>query len=79
MIGWTPRYLVNDLVKAIAASPSDISAKLVQVNPAPAPSKQRFLICLQGHWPEHYGADVGRGDQPFGAPNRVGPYLGDNR
>ena len=79
MIGWTPRYLVNDLVKAIAASPSDISAKLVQVNPAPAPSRQRYLICLQGHWPENYEPMSGDEYQPFGAPNRVSPFLGDDR
>src|SRR5712692_313365 len=41
MIGWTPRYLVNDLVKAIAASPGRVSAQLLQTNAAPAPAKQR--------------------------------------
>lgn len=77
MIGWTPRYLVNDLVRAIAASPSDISATIVQINPAPAPSKQRYLICLQGHWPANYEPMSGEEYQPFGAPNRVGPYLNE--
>ncbi len=78
MIGWTPRYLVNDLVKAIAASPSDISATLVQVNPAPAPSKQRYLICLKGHWPDDYEPMSGEEYQPFAEPNRVGPYLNES-
>ena len=75
MIGWTPRYLVNDLVKAIAASPSRVSARLVQVNPAPAPSKQRYLICLQGHWPANYEPMSGEEAQPFGEPNRVMPLV----
>ncbi|MEX5215466.1 MAG: HIRAN domain-containing protein [Nitrospiraceae bacterium] len=54
MIGWAPRYLVYDLVRAIAQSPGDYEAKVVQVNPIPAPSKQRLLVELRGHWPENY-------------------------
>ena len=75
MIGWTPRYLVNDLVKAIAASPGRVSAQLLQTNPAPAPAKQRYLICLQGHWPDNYEPMSGEEFQPFAAKNRVTPYL----
>ena len=75
MIGWTPRYLVNDLVKAIAGSPSQISARLLQTNPAPAPAKQRYLICLQGHWSNNYEPMSGAEFQPFVAKNRVTPYL----
>lgn len=54
MIGWTPRYLVNDLIQAIAKSPSKLEAEVVKVNAAPAPSKQRILIEFRGHWPEGY-------------------------
>lgn len=49
MIGWAPRYLVADLVAAMAESP-EYSAHVVQVNPQPAPSKQRVLIEMRGHW-----------------------------
>ena len=54
MLGWAPRYLVHDLVHAMANSPGDLSAKVVKVNPVPAPSKQRVLIELSGHWPQDY-------------------------
>lgn len=54
MVGWTPRYLVNDLIKAIAQSPSKMEAEVLKINPAPAPSKQRVLIEFRGHWPEGY-------------------------
>jgi hypothetical protein len=54
MIGWTPRYLVGDLINAIARSPSKLDAKIVKVNPVPAPSKQRVLIEFRGHWPKNY-------------------------
>jgi hypothetical protein len=50
MIGWAPRYLVNDLVRAIALSPGDYGATVVRINPAPAPSKQRLLVELTGRW-----------------------------
>jgi hypothetical protein len=53
MIGWTPRYLVNDLARAIALSPGEYGAKIVRINPAPAPSKQRLLVELEGRWPDY--------------------------
>ena len=54
MIGWAPRYLVNDLVTAMAHAPGDYRARVVKVNRVPAPSKQRVLIELSGHWPQGY-------------------------
>ena len=53
MIGWAPRYLVDDLVKAMAESPGNYNAKVVRVNPLPPPSKQRVLIEMSGCWDEH--------------------------
>lgn len=53
VIGWSPRYLVSDLVNAIAKAPGDYQAKVVQVNPVPAPAKQRLLVELRGHWPDY--------------------------
>ena len=53
MIGWTPRYLVNELVHAVARSPGDYGATVVRVNPVPAPSKRRLLVELTGHWPDY--------------------------
>ena len=53
MIGWAPRYLVGDLVHAIAQSPGEYSAKVVRINPAPAPSKQRLLVELRGRWADY--------------------------
>lgn len=52
MIGWTPRYLVQDLVTAMTESPT-YSARVVRLNPQPAPSEQRVLIEMRGHWGEH--------------------------
>ena len=53
MIGWAPRYLVDDLVRAMAHAPGAYAAKVVRVNPSPAPSKQRLLVELSGNWPEY--------------------------
>lgn len=52
MIGWAPRYLVGDLAGAMVDSPN-YSACVVQVNPQPAPSRQRVLVEMCGHWKEH--------------------------
>ena len=52
VIGWTPRYLVTDLVAAMAESPK-YSARIVRLNPLPAPSKQRVLIEMDGYWDKH--------------------------
>lgn len=53
VIGWAPRYLVNDLVKAIAHARGGYQAHVVRVNPQPAPSRQRLLIELSGSWPDY--------------------------
>jgi hypothetical protein len=54
MIGWSPRYLVIDLVRAINPDFSEIQARVVKVNPSSAPSNQRVLIELSGNWPDNY-------------------------
>ncbi len=53
MIGWAPRYLVSDLAKAIAGSSGEYEAKVVRINPAPAPMNQRVLIELCGNLGKH--------------------------
>jgi hypothetical protein len=53
MIGWAPRYLVADLVAAIAKTPGRYEASVVRINPMPAPSKQRVLIQFRGNWPDY--------------------------
>lgn len=52
MIGWAPRYLVSDLAAAMAES-AEYNARVVRVNPEPAPSKQRVLIEMGGRWVHH--------------------------
>jgi hypothetical protein len=53
MIGWAPRYLVCDLVAAIAKKIGHYEATVVRINPMPAPSKQRVLIEFRGNWPDY--------------------------
>ncbi len=53
VLGWAPRYLVPDLTLAVAEAPSEYSAKVVRVNPQPAPSRQRVLIEMRGKWRSH--------------------------
>jgi hypothetical protein len=53
VIGWAPRYLVKDLMMAMAESPGTCVAHVARVNPLPAPSTQRLLIELAGNWGSH--------------------------
>ena len=53
MIGWAPRYLVADLVAAIAEGPSKFGAKVVRINRQTILSKQRVLIEMYGGWDKH--------------------------
>ena len=52
VIGWSPRYLVTDLVEAMNDSP-EYSARVVRINREPAPSKQRVLVEMDGRWKSH--------------------------
>ncbi|MBV8466244.1 MAG: hypothetical protein JO218_09895 [Burkholderiales bacterium] len=50
VLGWAPRYLVQDLCAAIAKHAS-IGAKVTRINRADAPSARRVLIELTGGLP----------------------------
>lgn len=52
-LGWTPRYLVPDILKAISASP-EIVARVVRVNEVGVPLNRRVLIELSGRLPSRF-------------------------
>lgn len=49
-VGWSPRYLVSDLLKSLA-DVSMIKATVVKVNPHEVPVNRRVLVEFQGHLP----------------------------
>jgi hypothetical protein len=49
-VGWTPRYLVSDLLQAISKKPH-LAARVVRVNAADVPANRRVLIELSGMLP----------------------------
>lgn len=51
-IGRVPRYLMGDIIAAMAESPA-YSAHVVKVNPQPTPLSQRVLIEMRGCWSQH--------------------------
>ena len=53
MLGWTPRYLVDDLVPVITRKDESLKARIVQVN-RDAPAFSRVLVELAGPWPQDY-------------------------
>lgn len=52
-LGWTPRYIVTDVLKAINKT-HDISARVVRVNADSVPLNRRVLVELQGILPADY-------------------------
>jgi len=54
MVGWAPRYLVDDILDAIAKAPDVLTAKVVRMNPPPAPYNQRVLGQLEGRFGEDF-------------------------
>lgn len=48
MVGWTPRYLIKDILAAISGGVEDMRAHVVRNNPPPAPHSQRVLVELEG-------------------------------
>ena len=64
MLGWAPRYLAADLTAAIVKWPPEYKAEVVQVNPQPAPSKQRLLIEIRGCW-DNYDPMAGKDFTPL--------------
>ena len=54
MLGWAPRYLIHDVLKAISGGPTNIQARVVRLNPPPAPHNQRLLVELEGTFPSGY-------------------------
>lgn len=65
MLGWAPRYLVDDLPKAMAQAPGDLSARVLRLNAEPAPHNQRVLIELSGQFAEGYRPMNGQDFQPL--------------
>ena len=50
MIGWTPRYIVSEMARAMAESPGEYAAHVVKVNLPSSPMTQRVLIEMRGRW-----------------------------
>lgn len=53
MIGWSPRYIADDLAAAMAKAPGRYETHVVRANPAPVTAEQRVLIEMQGRLPNH--------------------------
>lgn len=60
MIGWAPRYLVDDLINCVPFAP-ELTAKVGRINLNQAPLNQRILIDYHGRAP--------RGVEPMSTPD----------
>ncbi len=64
LAGWAPRYLLDDLLTAMAERPQ-LAARVVRRNPSPAPPNQRLLVELSGILPMHHQLMSGEDFQPL--------------
>ncbi len=53
MLGWAPRYLIQDLAAAMAEGPAEYAAHVVRINRVPSPANLRLLVELSGRWEKH--------------------------
>lgn len=67
VLGWAPRYLLEDLVHATEWAPERLRARVVRYNPPPAPHNQRVLIELSGALPDDVEPMSGEGFLPLAA------------
>jgi hypothetical protein len=60
MIGWAPRYLVDDIIQCVRHAP-DLSARISRINDDSAPLNQRYLVDYTGRAPQ--------GSEPMSTPD----------
>lgn len=75
MIGWAPRYLVEDLVRCLQYDAPELSVKVAKVNPEAAPFNQRILIDYTGRAPGGYEPMTTPDFQPLLKSNSLTPKL----
>lgn len=54
ILGWAPRYLNHDVLRAVSGGPSHFQARVVRLNQPPSPQSQRLLVELEGTFPAGY-------------------------
>ena len=53
ILGWAPRYLVDDLTRAMAESSGKYEAKVIRVNPQRHSLRPSLLVELSSYWDNH--------------------------
>jgi hypothetical protein len=53
ILGWTPHYLISDLLAAISEKP-EVTARVIRVNRESVPLYRRILVEFGGKLPEKF-------------------------
>ena len=61
LVGWAPRYLVEDICNAVSGGACDVRATVIRLNAAEAPENRRLLVELAGCFKDDY--------QPMSSPS----------
>ena len=67
LLGYSPRYLVNDLAKSIDSKICDIQANVVKVNGGDTPPNRKLLVEISGCYPKNVEPMSSDQYQPFTA------------
>jgi len=53
-VGFVPRYLCQDAHALLSAAAKQPQARVLRVNPPPAPAQFRLLCCIDSPWPQQF-------------------------
>lgn len=67
LLGFCPRYLLDDLLRLLEDDPEGARVEVERVNPPPAPVQFRLLCSLTMRWPEGFRPFSGPDYQPIPA------------
>ncbi|MGF2034827.1 MAG: HIRAN domain-containing protein [Nostoc sp. CmiVER01] len=65
IVGYCPRYIVNDVFKLKSKNPELVKVKVERVNPAPTPLQLRLLCNMTAEWDEDFRPFSSREYQPL--------------
>lgn len=71
IVGYCPRYLVNDFFDLLARAPKKLEVVVERVNPAPTPLQFRLLCNLRAEWSADFEPFSDRAYQPLASEEAV--------
>jgi len=65
LVGWCPRYLLDDTFELLRKNPAYAQARVERINRPPAPLQVRLLCSLTARWPDSFRPFSGKAYRPI--------------